>query len=981
MCVGCLKGKMTRSPMTGVIDHHTQAPLDLFVSDTIGPMRVATIGGCLYVHHLIDVHSRAGWITLMKKKSEATPFLIRIITQQQTQTGKKLKQFGSGGDGEILTTEFTKFLEDNGTIHLVTTPDTPQHNSIVERAGRSMIEKGKASMHHAGAPLTLWGEAFSCASYLMRRSLNSSDTTQTPQQKLTGNKPDVSRLHVWGCDVFYHIRRHQYESGMPGKLGENAKEGIFVGYDNYNDTYFRILDIDQVKIIRTRDVRFFDNSFKMMKKFKDLNPNNELSDVQSNNNNNNFTFNENDALPDALLTPEALQRLFPATVQPAHHQQLHPVADHDKHNPPSNSLNISNNSPLSTTTNINTINEQDSAILSLRGRASIDQNNVINNNNNINNNINNNGNSSSHRRSDRKRKQIFTLELNDFSFASASSSSSPSSSIYSVPTPKTVQRQRLAVTTSIEPETFEEAMASPDARYWLAAILDELQSHKQNETWTVVKRNFNMNVIGSKWVFKLKRNEKGEVVRFKARLVAKGFGQEYGVDYKETFAPVMRYKSLRVILSLSTSSSRIILQLDFKTAFLNATVKEDIYVSIPEGMDIDDSGSFVLKLLKALYGIKQAPHEWNDNINTFFIQQLRFTRCSKDTCIYIKISKTGNIMIIGLFVDDIVVSIDIIDMNEWLEIKRALQNKYDISDLGECRHILNMAVTRTHNTITLDQQSYIIAKLEQFRMDKCTPVTSPGDCNITAVAHESESAAADVSLYRAIVGSFHYLAGQTRPDIAHAVNMISRFQNAPLTKHMTAAHRILRYLRGNINYGLTYTNSNNYNACKDSVIITAFCDSDWGGDKIDHKSTTGFITYINNNIIQWNTHKQQTVALSSAEAELMAIIDVVKEVLWLQDLLTEMHIAYKTPTTIYSDNQSAIKMTQHDTLHDRSKHISIKRSFVKEAIATQRISIEWVSSQQQRADTLTKALTPAPFLQQRQHLVQQITSTTTRQQQ
>ena len=222
-----------------------------------------------------------------------------------------------------------------------------------------------------------------------------------------------------------------------------------------------------------------------------------------------------------------------------------------------------------------------------------------------------------------------------------------------------------------EPSTYEEAVHCSEAAKWKEAIIEELNAHEKNGTWTVVVRNNTMNVIDSKWIFKKKKNENGKVKKYKARLVARDFNQEYGIDYLETFAPVLKIKSLRLILALSSTTTRKVVQLDVKTAFLNAQVNEDIYVSAPQGMSINKNE--ILKLNKALYGIKQAPHEWNNNINAYFIK-LGFIPCKKDPCIYIKRSKSNRIIIIGLFVDDIVISYEVTDEGEWMTIKQHLRN-------------------------------------------------------------------------------------------------------------------------------------------------------------------------------------------------------------------------------------------------------------------------------------------------------------------
>ena len=239
----------------------------------------------------------------------------------------------------------------------------------------------------------------------------------------------------------------------------------------------------------------------------------------------------------------------------------------------------------------------------------------------------------------------------------------------------------------------------------------------------------------------------------------------------------------------------------------------------------------------------------------------------------------------------------------------------------------------------------------------------PGDANVM-LAGSDESC--DVNLYRSIVGSLIYASMTTRPDITHAVNITSRFMHAPTTAHMRAALKILRYLSGTTNHGIHYANHNNNTT---EVSVTAYCDADWGGDKSDRKSTTGFCVFVNDNLISWGTKKQPTVALSTAEAELMAIVEVVKEVKWMSMVLHELNLPVKKPMMIYSDNQAAGKMSQHDVDHERTKHIDIRYHFIRDEITNNEVAVKWVRTEQQVADIFTKMLHAPRFISLRDRLV------------
>jgi len=259
-------------------------------------------------------------------------------------------------------------------------------------------------------------------------------------------------------------------------------------------------------------------------------------------------------------------------------------------------------------------------------------------------------------------------------------------------------------------------------------------------------------------------------------------------------------------------------------------------------------------------------------------------------------------------------------------------------------------------------------------MSECATSIVPGAQNIQLNDNADE---ADQHEYRAIVGALIYASTWTRPDITHAVNMTSRYMTKATQTHMRASKKVLKYMRGTSEYGLRYDNNNNRD---DRVTVSAYCDSDWAGDKDDRRSTTGYCTFVNGNLINWNTKKQQTVALSSAEAELMAITEAVKEVMWVKEMLKEMKYGVDVPSIIYTDNQSAMHMTHNDVSQDRTKHIATRHFFVREGIVSGDHDVQWVSTDRQIADIFTKALSVVPFERQRKQLVNQVpraTATTT----
>jgi hypothetical protein len=1005
-CVGCVQGKMHRSPMTGIINWNVSEQMDLWVVDIIGPMKTESIYGHKYILLIMDVHTRMLFVFVMHHKSDSLEIIIKHIKLCQTQLRKKLKQVHSDGDKAILVNnEMKKFLADNGTRATITTSYTPQHNGMIERMNRTFINVVKSMMFHANAYKSLWSECALTAGVILRQWLTRASVTKTPSEMWFNVKPSVSALHVWGCDAYYYVHKKDE------KLDENAKKGIFVGYDfNNNNTYYKVYDTVADKMVVSRDVRFFDEMFNEMKK---MSKDDSLTDVEKISNNKVRKF-ENEWLPDEYFeNSESVREIFPTSQQQtdANNNETRSKEnnttntkngkdeisedDNDEAIPNASSSNISSSHAITTSTNNRIVTEEDEEDIhvTLRGsNNSIDKeathkqhnmntNTTVSENKNKNKRTMNDMNTTKensvgrnsetnidgNRRSQRHKK---TNKLSDYDYggdeyaAAANTTGIMSDNINN----HTDDHDNVNSIVD-EPTSYNEAITCSESREWKKAINEELTAHAKNNTWTTMvidNNNKLLNIIDTRWIFKKKRNETGQVVRFKARLVARGFTQEYGVDYIETFAPVLKMKSLRLILALSATQQRSIVQLDVKTAFLNAEVHEDIYIAIPEGMKVN-STTTVLKLNKALYGIKQAPREWNININNYLIS-INFKACKKDPCIYTKKSIRNNIIILGLFVDDIIVSYVLDDETEWKDIKKTMMEKYDITDMGAVSNILGMHVQRdSYNNIYVDQQTYIHEKLNTFNMKECVPVSTPGDVNIML---NTNADLADVKLYRSIIGSLIYVSVCTRPDVTHAVNICSRFMTKPTITHMQAAKRILRYLRGNIEYGLKYNNNISTNGNK--VVVSGYSDADWGGDKYDRKSTTGYCTFVNGNLISWNTKKQPTVALSTAEAELMAIVELAKEVTWLCSVLEEMNYQVEKPSCILSDNLSAIKIAQNDIEHDRTKHIDIKYYYIRDEIINNNIQVKWINSQQQLADIFTKALLTPSFSNHKNKLVHPI---------
>jgi transposase InsO family protein len=494
------------------------------------------------------------------------------------------------------------------------------------------------------------------------------------------------------------------------------------------------------------------------------------------------------------------------------------------------------------------------------------------------------------------------------------------------------------------PRNYKQAMESEEREEWKSAMQRELDSLKEMRTWTLVVLPNGKRAIKGGWVFRLKRNAAGRVVQYKARYVARGYAQRPGVDYFETYAPVAKIKSLRFVFALAAQYKLALHQIDFASAYLCGKLDEEVYIEQPEGFSAGDG--LVCKLNKSLYGLKQAGRVWNQLLNRTLVQ-LGFRRSKSDSCVYIR--RVGKLFIIlTLWVDDMLIA----DNNPVFrnELLACLTSKFKLSACTELTWLLGMRVVRTADCIRVDQYSLCHQILERFGFAHSTPVSTPAvqrDLRPLGLTEEQKQEMSSVP-YRQAIGALRYLADVSRPDIAAAVGEVSRYCESPEPQHWQAVCRIFKYLVGTKDFALEFK-------AGDSIQLEAFADANWGGDVQTRRSTTGYLVF-SNGPVSWRSCLQRSVALSTAEAELMAVCEAACEVIWWRQLLFELGFPQPMPTTIFNDNQACIAMTDHDVNHSRAKHIELRYKKVRELVDELKVTVKYVSTKNNLADFLTKPL-------------------------
>lgn len=480
----------------------------------------------------------------------------------------------------------------------------------------------------------------------------------------------------------------------------------------------------------------------------------------------------------------------------------------------------------------------------------------------------------------------------------------------------------------------------------------EMESLLKLKTFELVHKPADKPVIGCRWVYKVKRDKSGHIDKLKARLVAQGFAQQHGVNYFETYSPVVKCSTIRLLMAIAVKCDFKIEQIDIRNAYVNSDLGEEIYMRQPKGFESSDK-SKVLKLYKSLYGLKQSGHKWNACLNNTLVNELKFERLKSDTCVYKK-GQQYNMIIIAVYVDDMIIMAK--NESDICNIKGQISAKFDIDNIGELKRIIGINVKCADNSIVLDQKHQIDELIKSSGLTESYCVRTPIDPSVKLLRCEDEGRTSqcgevDNTSYRSLIGQMNYIASMTRPDLTHCVSYLSQFNSCPHKEHMEAAKRAVRYLKG------TSDRVIRYNKVDDELL--AYVDADWGACPNTRKSYSGVIVKLSGGPISWESHKQSTVALSSVEAEYMAVTQASKEILFISSIVRElgMRALYgENGFQLMCDNQGAMSLARNNGYSPRSKHIDIRYHFIRNLVQDKLIKLEYIKSEFNEADILTKGL-------------------------
>ena len=503
-----------------------------------------------------------------------------------------------------------------------------------------------------------------------------------------------------------------------------------------------------------------------------------------------------------------------------------------------------------------------------------------------------------------------------------------------------------------EPSTWEEIQRMPtaEASLWKKAAQEEMDALHQNKTWTLTELPPGKKAIGCKWVFKVKKGSEGEVQRYKARLVAQGFSQKYGEDYDETFAPTVRYSSVRMLLSIAASKQMDVRHIDVSTAFLHGEITEQIYMKQPKGFIKPNEAHLVCKLEKGLYGLRQAARAWNQKLHSMLVQ-LGYKQGNADKCLYSK-SSNGQFSYILAFVDDLIIATS--NNRDYVQIVKHLSKEVGVKELGDVKYYLGIQVEREEDgSFLLSQRQKINELIECMQLQDANTVATPMATDFLKNQQDSKLLP-DNSEYRSVIGKLLYLVTTCRPDIANAVGILSRKVSSPTEHDWAGVKRVVRYLKGTVNCKLRLP------AVSDPKLV-GYTDADWAGDNADYKSTSGHVFMFGDGPVVWGSYKQNCVALSSTEAEYISASESCREIAWLDELIKDFGLVRKEPVSLLEDNQSCIKLTQSEKFLARTKHIGVRYHYIRQAVQDGLVELSYCCTNEMAADILTKPLPRESF--------------------
>ena len=877
-CTACEIGKSKRKPFNRTSERASRC-LQRLHTDVCGPVRVKGRKGEVYFLSITDDHSRYVFTAPMAQKDSVTVGnIIRDwilwAENQQSDNGHRVQSLRSDNGGEFVNDYLTPWLTSRGIEQELTTAHTPQLNGVAERLNLTLMDKVRTILTHCGAPEYFWTDCLQAVVYTHNRTTHKSlPPDVTPFHRWYGKPPNVAGLRPFGCVCYVHVPK----TTARGKLDPRAIIGMMLGYSASGNGY-KVWDIHSGKgrVIESRDCDFREwQYYGMLPAAGGRGGGTQAMDrTSSTNSGADTTATPPTDQPDGQDDTAVQAPTPPTGVSPRTPQQSNVIAGvHHPHNP---TVITETRRPIS------------------RELASLRDFNVSGDKDNA----------PSTLGSTRAARETPLHPIDD----------------------ETALSMAMAETPADEPRSYRAAMAGPHAEEWTGGCRKEMRQLSHNKTWELVEPPSNTNIVGCTWVLRLKVTPDGSVM-YKARLCAQGFTQKPGVDYEETFSPVVRYASLRALFALAAHYGWEVHHMDVKSAYLNGVLEETIYMRQPEGFVEEGKEHYVCLLKKGLYGLKQAGRCWNRTIDPALCR-LGLIPLDKDSCVYLHRSD-GETIIICLYVDDLFIFTASVRLLK--RFKQGLKAAFEMEDLGEARLVLGMQITRdkANRTLTISQQPFLRKLMKRLALTDMRTVSTPMVPNSTLkkAPTSHQASAQDITWYQSVIGSLMYAANGTRPDITFAISKLSKYSSNPDSTHIDALTHLLRYIAGTVDYALTYEGT-----ADQQPPLLAYCDADFASDRDDRLSISGYAVMLCGGAISWGARQQTVVTDSTVNAEYIAIAEATKDIMWWRPLLRQLGYDTSAPTRLLNDNQGSIHLAHNGDNSTRTKAIDVKYHLIRQEL-------------------------------------------------
>ena len=857
----------------------------------------------------VDDKTRKGYILLLRHKSDCVEAVKRLSAKIFNLTGRYPAYLRSDGESSLLSNELGEFLLDAGVQHEVTNPESSYQNGVAERYIQTIDNSATASMLHCNAPTTAWEDCVLYSQTCNDYTPHSSNPNgESPMQSLTGEANFWGEFQPFGCEAWPRLPGHHK------KYSAKSVRCCFLGFGTNSPDQklrkgYRLWDIANSRVIHSQHVDFFPHIFPWRERDSGKPMSHKLPSAE--------TLTKLSSLPD-----------LPELETPLHQGE---------HATPGADVSAADHQGEGTTISDQIEEKADAAPPKQQMSPPVQ----------------------------RKSGRVIRKPTR---FLQAVASEKPKGY-------HPAQTAPLA-------RNYTQAKRSPDAQHYLRALdVEVAKLNERNTLSELIELPPGKRAHSLKPIFKWRsspdessqtaKSSAKSALPVKARVVFGGNTQVKGIDFDEITSPTLDMRSVHLLFRLAAQYGVPVRHADAESAFTNAEMEEELYCRQIPGYEVKGQEHKVHRLLRALYGCKQSNRKWWKLACRTLLDE-GFEQSAADECVFI-LRRPGKIpVIIGLYVDDYLSICD--DSELYAKILAALRAQFDIKDLGILQSALGLRVRQDleAGTLTIDQEQYIEAILEEYDMGDCNPVSTPhsGEALTRAMSPQTPQERAEVaeiaSLYGRGVGMVKYVQRMTRPDISFSVRELSKFNSNPGRQHWRALKRLLRFLSGTKSRLIVYRKT------EGPLELTAYCDSDFANDPDTRRSVTGWVTFLGEIPLTWRCEGQTTTAQSTAEAEYISAWSATREVYHLRNFLTEIGEQPTSATPLFEDNNACIDWAEGRGKTERRKHVDVKYHFVRDCVDDQLIEFRKISTKDQIADILTKPLRKAEFTHLQKSLVHKL---------